>query len=73
MDDQRERDERLNDLVQAMGDLYKTLKVVKDLRDKPEALEDTLQKAFLQTVECAIFVTNYKDRSFVGKQKTLLS
>ncbi|KAF7967570.1 hypothetical protein HWV62_33771 [Athelia sp. TMB] len=60
-------DQSIADLADTMQDVYSFVDVIDELPSKIGLLEDIIQKIFIQTVECAIFIREYCGYGFAGR------
>lgn len=67
---QRDRDQRLEELVAAMESLYTFVDVTDGWKDKIRLLENIIIEIAQKTKECAKFIEEYASRGLAG---TLLS
>jgi hypothetical protein len=62
---QRETDDKVLQLVQTMVELYSFAEDIESLRDKMKSLENVVEIT-KQTLECAIFIQEYTGHGFAG-------
>ena len=64
---QLEIDQSVADLANTMRDVYNFVDAIEAVPSKIIQLEDIIQRIFVQTVECAIFIREYSGHGFAGK------
>ncbi|KAF7980607.1 hypothetical protein HWV62_37382 [Athelia sp. TMB] len=60
-------DQMVADLANTMQDVYSFVDAIEAVPSKIGLLGDTIQRIFIQTVECAIFIREYSGHGFAGR------
>ncbi|KZP11375.1 hypothetical protein FIBSPDRAFT_937586 [Athelia psychrophila] len=60
-------DQSVADLANTMQDVYSFVDAIEAVPSKIQLLEGIIEKIFIQTVECAIFIREYSGRGFAGR------
>ncbi|KAF7980616.1 hypothetical protein HWV62_37400 [Athelia sp. TMB] len=60
-------DQSIVDLAKTMRDVYSFVDAIKAVPSKITQLEDIIQRIFVQTVECTIFIREYSGHGFAGR------
>ncbi|KZP27134.1 hypothetical protein FIBSPDRAFT_319864, partial [Athelia psychrophila] len=60
-------DQSVADLANTMQDVYSFVDAIVAVPSKIQLLEDIIERIFIQTVECAIFIREYSGHGFAGR------
>ncbi|KZP22903.1 hypothetical protein FIBSPDRAFT_1043265 [Athelia psychrophila] len=60
-------DRSVADLAKTMQDVYSFVDIIEAIPSKIQPLETIIQRIFIQTAECAIFIQEYSGHGFAGR------
>ena len=66
MEGQIERDSRILDLLATMNNVYAFVDTIRNMADLTSPLENNIDLALKQTIECALFIREYFGVGFSG-------
>ena len=66
MEGQIERDSRILDLLVTMNNVYAFVDTIRNMADLTSPLENNIDLALKQTIECALFIREYFGVGFSG-------